>query len=89
MKTLKSITDEEAQTIYELIEKKYALFNLKNLLEADTCQQDLYNKCLNEYFVIENQYQIWWDNVIKKYHLEKYLDLQLSVNVVSKEIQLL
>lgn len=89
MEILARITYEESEAVNEIYEKKYALINLEKVLKVDKSKGSLCNKCLKEYQQIDNEYQKWWDNIIKKYHLELYLNRQININTISREIQLL
>ena len=72
--------------VYELIEKRNALSNLKKLLEGKEKNKYLYCQCKNDYDKINEMYQMWWENIIEKYQLGTCVEERLIVDVVGEKI---
>ena len=66
MEEICRLTNHEATQVYELIEKRNALSNLKKLLEGKEKNKYLYCQCKNDYDKIKRMYQMWWENIIEK-----------------------
>ena len=73
MKVLQKITEEQCQEIYNLIEKKAALLNLKRILDP-TLKCSIYSHCSKKLEEVEKEYSVWWDSIIREYQLEEYSD---------------
>ena len=86
MEEICRLTNHEATQVYELIEKRNALSNLKKLLEGKEKNKYLYCQCKNDYDKINEMYQMWWENIIEKYQLGTCVEERLIVDVVGEEI---
>ena len=86
MEEICRLTNHEATQVYELIEKRNALSNLKKLLEGKEKNKYLYCQCKNDYDKINEMYQMWWENIIEKYQLGTYVEERLIVDVVGEKI---
>lgn len=86
MEEICRLTNHEATQVYELIEKRNALSNLKKLLEGKEKNKYLYCQCKNDYDKINEMYQMWWENIIEKYQLGTCVEERLIVDVVGKKI---
>lgn len=86
MEEICRLTNHEATQVYELIEKRNALSNLKKLLEGKEKNKYLYCQCKNEYDKINEMYQMWWENIIEKYQLGTCVEERLIVDVVGEKI---
>ena len=82
MEEICRLTNHEATQVYELIEKRNALSNLKKLLEGKEKNKYLYCQCKNDYDKINEMYQMWWENIIEKYQLGTCVEERLIVDVV-------
>lgn len=85
MKVLQKITEEQCQEIYNLIEKKAALLNLKRILDP-TLKCSIYSHCSKKLEEVEKEYSVWWDSIIREYQLEEYSDEELFVDGVDAYI---
>ena len=86
MEEICRLTNHEATQVYELIEKRIALSNLKKLLEGKEKNKYLYCQCKNDYDKINEMYQMWWENIIEKYQLGTCVEERLIVDVVGEKI---
>ena len=86
MEEICRLTNHEATQVYELIEKRNALSNLKKLLEGKEKNKYLYCQCKNDYDKINEMYQMWWENIIEKYQLGTCVEERLIVDVVGEKI---
>lgn len=86
MEEICRLTNHEATQVYELIEKRNALSNLKKLLEGIEKNKYLYCQCKNDYDKINEMYQMWWENIIEKYQLGTCVEERLIVDVVGEKI---
>ena len=86
MEEICRLTNHEATQVYELIEKRNALSNLKKLLEGKEKNKYLYRQCKNDYDKINEMYQMWWENKIEKYQLGTCVEERLIVDVVGEKI---
>lgn len=86
MEEICRLTNYEATQVYELIEKRNALSNLKKLLEGKEKNKYLYCQCKNDYDKINEMYQMWWENIIEKYQLGTCVEERLIVDVVGEKI---
>ena len=86
MEEICRLTNHEATQVYELIEKRNALSNLKKLLEGKEKNKYLYCQCKNDYGKINEMYQMWWENIIEKYQLGTCVEERLIVDVVGEKI---
>lgn len=86
MEEICRLTNHEATQVYELIEKRNALSNLKKLLEVKEKNKYLYCQCKNDYDKINEMYQMWWENIIEKYQLGTCVEERLIVDVVGEKI---
>ena len=86
MEEICRLTNHEATQVYELIEKRNALSNLKKLLEGKEKNKYLYCQCKNDYDKINEMYQMWWENIIEKYQLGTCGEERLIVDVVGEKI---
>lgn len=86
MEEICRLTNHEATQVYELIEKRNALSNLKKLLEGKEKNKYLYCQCKNDYDKINEMYQMWWENIIEKYQLGRCVEERLIVDVVGEKI---
>ena len=86
MEEICRLTNHEATQVYELIEKRNALSNLKKLLEWKEKNKYLYCQCKNDYDKINEMYQMWWENIIEKYQLGTCVEERLIVDVVGEKI---
>ena len=86
MEEICRLTNHEATQVYELIEKRNALSNLKKLLEGKDKNKYLYCQCKNDYDKINEIYQMWWENIIEKYQLGTCVEERLIVDVVGEKI---
>lgn len=86
MEEICRLTNHEATQVYELIEKRNALSNLKKLLERKEKNKYLYCQCKNDYDKINEMYQMWWENIIEKYQLGTCVEERLIVDVVGEKI---
>ena len=86
MEAICRLTNHEATQVYELIEKRNALSNLKKLLEGKEKNKYLYCQCKNDYDKINEMYQMWWENIIEKYQLGTCVEERLIVDVVGEKI---
>ena len=86
MEEICRLTNHEATQVYELIEKRNALSNLKKLLEGKEKNKYLYCQCKNDYDKINEMYQMWWENIIEKYQLGTCVEERLLVDVVGEKI---
>lgn len=86
MEEICRLTNHEATQVYELIEKRNALSNLKKLLEGKEKNKYLYCQCKNDYDKINEMYQMWWENIIEKYQLGTCVEEGLIVDVVGEKI---
>lgn len=86
MEEICRLTNHEATQVYELIEKRNALSNLKKLLEGKEKNKYLYCQCKNDYDKINEMYQMWWENIIEKYQLCTCVEERLIVDVVGEKI---
>lgn len=86
MEEIYRLTNHEATQVYELIEKRNALSNLKKLLEGKEKNKYLYCQCKNDYDKINEMYQMWWENIIEKYQLGTCVEERLIVDVVGEKI---
>ena len=86
MEEICRLTNHEATQVYELIEKRNALSNLKKLLEGKEKNKYLYCQCKNDYDKINEMYQMWWENIIEKYQLGSCVEERLIVDVVGEKI---
>ena len=86
MEEIWRLTNHEATQVYELIEKRNALSNLKKLLEGKEKNKYLYCQCKNDYDKINEMYQMWWENIIEKYQLGTCVEERLIVDVVGEKI---
>lgn len=86
MEEICRLTNHEATQVYELIEKRNALSNLKKLLEGKEKNKYLYCQCKNDYDKINEMYQMWWENIIEKYQLDTCVEERLIVDVVGEKI---
>lgn len=85
MEEICRLTNHEATQVYELIEKRNALSNLKKLLEGKEKNKYLYCQCKNDYDKINEMYQMWWENIIEKYQLGTCVEERLIVDVVGEK----
>ena len=85
MKVLQKITEEQCQEIYNLIEKKAALLNLKRILDP-TLKCSIYSHFSKKLEEVEKEYSVWWDSIIREYQLEEYSDEVLYVDGVDAYI---
>ena len=86
MEEICRLTNHEATQVYELIEKRNALSNLKKLLEGKEKNKYLYCQCKNDYDKINEMYQMWGENIIEKYQLGTCVEERLIVDVVGEKI---
>ena len=86
MEEICRLTNHEATQVYELIEKRNALSNLKKLLEGKEKNKYLYCQCKNDYDKINEMYQMWWENIVEKYQLGTCVEERLIVDVVGEKI---
>ena len=86
MEEICRLTNHEATQVYELIEQRNALSNLKKLLEGKEKNKYLYCQCKNDYDKINEMYQMWWENIIEKYQLGTCVEERLIVDVVGEKI---
>ena len=86
MEEICRLTNHEATQVYELIEKRNALSNLKKLLEGKEKNKYLYCQCKNDYDKINEMYQMWWENIIEKYQLGTCVEERLIVDVFGEKI---
>lgn len=86
MEEICRLTNHEATQVYELIEKRNSLSNLKKLLEGKEKNKYLYCQCKNDYDKINEMYQMWWENIIEKYQLGTCVEERLIVDVVGEKI---
>ena len=86
MEEICRLTNHEATQVYELIEKRNALSNLKKLLEGKEKNKYLYCQCKNDYDKINEMYQMWWENIIEKYQLGTCVEERLIVDVDGEKI---
>lgn len=86
MEEICRLTNHEATQVYELIEKRNALSNLKKLLEGKEKNKYLYCQCKNDYDKTNEMYQMWWENIIEKYQLGTCVEERLIVDVVGEKI---
>ena len=86
MEEICRLTNHEATQVYELIEKRNALSNLKKLLEGKEKNKYLYCQCKNDYDKINEMYQMWWENIIEKYQLGTCVEERLIIDVVGEKI---
>ena len=86
MEEICRLTNHEATQVYELIEKRNALSNLKKLLEGKEKNKYLYCQCKNDYDKINEMYQMWWENIIEKYQLGTCVEERVIVDVVGEKI---
>ena len=86
MEEICRLTNHESTQVYELIEKRNALSNLKKLLEGKEKNKYLYCQCKNDYDKINEMYQMWWENIIEKYQLGTCVEERLIVDVVGEKI---
>ena len=86
MEEICRLTNHEATQVYELIEKRNALSNLKKLLEGKEKNKYLYCQCKNDYDKINEMYQMWWENIIEKYQLGTCVEERLIVDVAGEKI---
>lgn len=86
MEEICRLTNHEATQVYELIEKRNALSNLKKLLEGKEKNKYLYCQSKNDYDKINEMYQMWWENIIEKYQLGTCVEERLIVDVVGEKI---
>ena len=86
MEEICRLTNHEATQVYELIEKRNALSNLRKLLEGKEKNKYLYCQCKNDYDKINEMYQMWWENIIEKYQLGTCVEERLIVDVVGEKI---
>ena len=86
MEEICRLTNHEATQVYELIEKRNALSNLKKLLEGKEKNKYLYCQCKNDYDKINEMYQMWWENIIEKYQLGTCVEERLIGDVVGEKI---
>lgn len=68
IKEVWQLNDDEFKEIEDLFEKKIALENLTKIIDADN--QKLYDKLIKDYGKTIHQFDLWWDNMAKKYRWE-------------------
>lgn len=86
MKVVAEISREENREVQELIEKKYALKNLGELLIEKKQYGELYKRCSDELTDVNRAYNQWWDGVIMKYQLSCFNIKNLLVDCTKQEI---
>lgn len=73
MEILQKITEEQSEQIGDLIEKRYALQNLKNILEKKA-DEEIYQRCVKELELVQKLYDEWWDSMGEQYGLQKRIE---------------
>lgn len=68
-KVIWKLTESEKNEIQELYDKKIALENLINSINASN--EELYNKLTTDYKNNMTLYQKWWAEISEKYNWEK------------------
>lgn len=74
-----TITDSESKQCETLYETQTAIANLLAIINGNMgIQQDLFSdvgdidKLIEKQTYVNNKYCMWWEEIIKKYHLENY-----------------
>lgn len=86
MKAIIRISYEENQEVQVLIEKREALKNLIQLLQEKQMYIEMQERAKEEYTEICKEYAFWWENIIAKYHLQKYESPKLRVDCAKQII---
>ncbi len=91
-KKVGTVTNEEAEEIIQLFERKVALQELLMSLNSDTMDQssrnDLYNKIVADMGKTSNIYSAWWGTKGKKYKWESVSTGNWSIDFDTREIYL-
>jgi CXXX repeat modification system protein len=84
------VTEEEKDEILNIYKRLEALKLLRHIIESHEIESEslLYKKVNEDYEIIQEKYNLWWDTIAEKYKLPKESNGYWEIDFYTNKVKL-